>query len=306
MWHNVTTLGGGRNYTLTLAIEDKDGVLAPAVTSVVGIVTPDASAPTFTNITLVDATTDAIGGTFNLTLDARLNEESTVHYAVYTNHCATGGIGQVSDALRIYFVAEDTTPNFKDLGNSCQSVNATESIYFESCIAHGTVSCSQDATSKVDLPNQQDTGFLEWDHTAGTATGGDPAELGASVSISLESPSAPTFLLLEFPVGDRGPSYISMRFQIDMQGLVVFSVASMIADIDAILTGAAQGVQITEIGNGRFPVFDPSQVHSVNITACDPNQLVGGEKYIVVVVARDKYGRVQSSVVKELVETPNN
>lgn len=82
----------------------------------------------------------------------------------------------------------------------------------------------------------------------------------------------------------------------------MFSVSSMTTDIDALLQGE-EGVSLIEIGNGRIPVFNSTQVYSVNITACEPNQLVGGEKYILVVVARDKYGRVQGNVLKELIET---
>lgn len=125
---------------------------------------------------------------------------------------------------------------------------------------------------------------------------------GALINISLDSPTPPEFILLEFPESERGPSHFTMHFQLDRQGLVVFSVSNMTTNIDALLQGE-EGVTVKEIGNGRVPVFNSTQKYSVNITACKPNQLVGGEKYILVVVARDKYGRVQGTVFKELIET---
>lgn len=126
------------------------------------------------------------------------------------------------------------------------------------------------------------------------------------ININLDSPSPPEFLNLSFPEHDRGEHYFAMEFQLDRQGLVVYSVAKVTTNVNALLSGE-EGLSLKEIGNGRIPVFNSSQSHAINITACPPNIFSPGEEYVVVAVARDKYGRVQGEATKKLVKTlPNN
>ena len=119
----------------------------------------------------------------------------------------------------------------------------------------------------------------------------------------LDSQPPPAFNLLEFPESNRTDSSFDMRFQIDRKGLVVFSVASISANIGGLLSGDDGALSTVEIGNGRYPVFDVSAVNTVTVSACSPHAMRGGEKYIVIVVARDKNGQTQGEVQKELVQT---
>lgn len=85
---------------------------------------------------------------------------------------SAGGIGHVSDVLRIYLVAEDVAPNYRNLGNECTGLNSSAAtIDAVSCTQHGTFFCSQKETSSTDASNQQSGGFVEWNYAEGHASG---------------------------------------------------------------------------------------------------------------------------------------
>jgi hypothetical protein len=78
------------NYTALLAVRSS-AFLAPSVTALTGILTPDTQAPSFASVALVNSSADA--SSFFLTLDLALDEPGFISYAVYRSlPCSTGGL----------------------------------------------------------------------------------------------------------------------------------------------------------------------------------------------------------------------
>ena len=75
-------------YTALLAVRSS-AFLAPSVTAITGILTPDTQAPSFASVALVNGSADA--ASFFLTLDLALDEPGFVSYAIYRSlPCVTG------------------------------------------------------------------------------------------------------------------------------------------------------------------------------------------------------------------------
>jgi hypothetical protein len=76
------------NYTALLAVRSS-AFLAPSVTAVSGILTPDTQAPSFAAVALVNSSADATS--FFLTLELSLDEPGFISYVVYRSlPCTTG------------------------------------------------------------------------------------------------------------------------------------------------------------------------------------------------------------------------
>lgn len=90
MWHNVTDIWSGGNYTVLLVVEDSPEKTGNLI-GITEIVTPDTSAPTFKNITLVQSSTDETLGTFSFQLTIKLDEEAFVNFAAYSQQSCTAG-----------------------------------------------------------------------------------------------------------------------------------------------------------------------------------------------------------------------
>ena len=84
-------------------------------------------------------------------------------------HCV-GGIGEVTDTLRVYIVAEDDLPTNQNVGDRCSDLSSQGTTTNSgSCFLYGVVVCNQVVDdSKPDTVNRQSGEFNLWeDSTAG-------------------------------------------------------------------------------------------------------------------------------------------